>query len=90
MERDEQVDWCEHFWNMINDGGIWAVPRSGLMFRKDETRSALVLYDRMPHHEDMEITAYQLRAIQDGDLRAIRDRFSELGILVVDETVFVS
>jgi hypothetical protein len=90
MSSDEEVWWCKQLWDRVNDGGVWVVPRTGLMFRKREESKQLVLYDRMPHHPDMEITAEQLSALQDEDVVATRERFAELGIAVIDETVFVS
>lgn len=35
MEQDH-VAWCKNLWNMLNEGGTWTIPRSGLIFMKHD------------------------------------------------------
>jgi hypothetical protein len=78
--------WCRNVWQMLNDGGVWGVPRSGLMYRKDEAAMQLVLYARMPHDPEMPMTAAQLREQQDSDHEANREQFAVIGVTVTDES----
>jgi hypothetical protein len=73
-------------WAMLTDGGRWAVPRCGLMYRKDERTATFALYERMPHHPDMPCTAEELREAQDDDHRGIVVMFAVIGVTVTDET----
>jgi hypothetical protein len=74
------VRWCQELWDRISDGGVWAVPRSGLVFRKDEAAKRLTLVERMPYSEEMPGTAEDLRLYQDSDIEAIRKRFALVGV----------
>lgn len=86
MTLQEEVAWCEGIWNMLKPGGVWAIPRSGLIFKKDAVSASFVLIERMPHIEGMPVTPEQLREIQDGDLLATRERFALMGVKVPDAT----
>ena len=81
--EDAHVAWCRNLFDMIAEGGVWGVPRSGLVFRKQS--GCLVLQDRMPYDPDMielGITEEQLQEQQDGDFEAIRTHFEAAGIPV--------
>jgi hypothetical protein len=84
--------WCRSHFDTMADGGIWAVPRSGLIFtRRGE---ALELTSRMPWTEEIARAAVDdwnvpanaeaLRAYQDADYDLIRSRFEQAGITVRD------
>ncbi len=84
------TDWCRGHFGFMAEGGIWAVPRSGLIFeRRDGT---LVLIDRMPYSKELAEAAAEgkdvpadpeeLRAYQDADFLTIRLHFKEAGIMV--------
>lgn len=88
---DADIAWSRsHFNHMREDGGIWAVPRSGLVFtrRGDE----LVLTARMPWTPELEAaaragqdvpkSAAELASYQDMEYETIRDRFERAGIKV--------
>ena len=77
------LDWCRQMWEGVRDGGIWGVPRSGLVFQKDEQARRLTLTERMPHMPGMPGTAEEWAAYQDEDAEAIRLRFVSIGIEVV-------
>lgn len=66
--------------NSIAEGGVWGVPRSGLIFRKENGR--LILQSRMPWAEGMLVDETQLRNYQDDDARLIKSHFEEAGIQV--------
>jgi hypothetical protein len=37
------LDWCQQVVDMLKDGGVWAIPRSGVVFRIDKTARTLTL-----------------------------------------------
>jgi hypothetical protein len=74
------LEWSRRTFAMLNEGGVWGVPRSGLVFQK--RGAELVLIDRMPWAEGMPLTAEELRTYQDEDFALIRDRFVAAGIQV--------
>ncbi len=76
----EHIAWCRQHFDQMRDGGIWAVPRNGLVFRRrgDE----LVLVDRMPHSPEMSCTATELREYQDSQFNETRVHFAAAGIPV--------
>ncbi len=84
--------WCRVHFAHMRDGGVWAVPRSGLLFtRKGET---LVLTARMPYtaelreaaDEGLDVPADEpaLRAYQDEDFLSIQEHFKQAGITVTN------
>jgi hypothetical protein len=75
--------WSKGLWDSIADGGVWAVPRSGLVFRKDADRKRFVLSERMPWSAEMPRTAEELIAYQDDDFETIAARFALIGVAVV-------
>lgn len=90
MTWEEEVAWCRQQWALIRDKGVWAVPRSGLIFQKDAQSMELVLIARMPHDPAMTqfdgspLTAEQLREQQDGEVIAIGQRFAEFGVTITE------
>ena len=87
MTNDEEVAWCKGLWDSLNDGAVWLVPRSGLIFEKDKKRQRLILKQRLPHHGDMPFTAKELTEQQDEEVDSARERFSQFGVDVIDRTV---
>ncbi len=77
------ADWCRQHFALIREGGVWMVPRSGMIFTKREGR--LVLTVEMPYMPEMEgtITAEQLREQQDAEFETIREHFAAAGIEVI-------
>jgi len=43
---------------MIHDGGVWGIPRSGLIFRVDHTNKKLVLTAGDSTNDDFEATRH--------------------------------
>ena len=80
--------WCRQHFALMGEGGVWAVPRSGLVFTKRD--GALVLTARMPWTDELAAAAAggadvprspaELRAYQDADAALIRSRFEAAGI----------
>ena len=79
------VAWCGRHFAMLREGGLWAVPRSGLVFAKRAGR--FVLVKAMPWEPAMAgtLTAEQLREWQEVDFQDIRVHFGAAGIDVVRE-----
>ena len=77
------VAWCRRLFERLNDGGTWAIPRSGLVFTK--RGGVFVLTAEMPHDPAMPITEAELREQQADEFRETRRHFEEAGILVVRE-----
>lgn len=77
------VAWCRQHFAMMAEGGVWAVPRSGVVFRKREGR--LVLDARMPWDPAMAslASADELHDQQEGEYQTVRLHFAEAGIEVV-------
>jgi hypothetical protein len=78
------VAWSANIFRTIRDGGVWGIPRSGLLFQK--RGNALALTARMPHDPAMPITSAQLREQQDSDYEGTVLHFGAAGITVTDET----
>jgi len=68
---------------LLADGGVWGVPRSGVLWRKEDGK--LVLDELMPWMPEMEgtITREQLKKQQDREIRACRIHFEAAGVTVV-------
>jgi hypothetical protein len=84
FDRSNVDHWCRQMWNSLNEGGRWGIPRSGLIFAKQNGQ--LVLVAEMPHMAEMPITAEQLKFQQDSDFNATVDHFGRVGVKVVRQT----
>jgi hypothetical protein len=78
------ISWSRAHFNLLADGGTWAIPRSGVVFQKRE--GELVLIERMPWDESMPITEERLRKYQNEEYAAVKLNFEKVGIPVRDET----
>jgi hypothetical protein len=74
-------------YDQLAQGGIWAVPRSGLVFQKISTDAGPVfrLVQTMPHMQAMPISAEELVEYQREDLQVIKEKFQKAGITVEGE-----
>ncbi len=72
--------WFRRLYDMLADHGIWAVPRSGLIFRKQS--GCMVLIDRMPYDPRMPCSAAELQEQQDDEVAGISRHFAAIGIEV--------
>lgn len=92
--NDSDAVWCRQHFSLMADGGIWGVPRSGLIFTRRGDK--LVLIDAMPYLEEMAeafaagddvpANAEALREYQDEDFELIRAKFELAGITVDRQT----
>ncbi len=80
IESPEHVAWCRMTFDSLVEGGIWGVPRSGLMFRREG--ETLWQTPSMPYHPEMPITPEQLDEQQAGEIDAISEHFAAAGITV--------
>jgi hypothetical protein len=79
-EITPDMAWCQRQFAILNENGVWGVPRSGLTFQKQGDK--LVLIDLMPHMPGMPLTAAQLREHQRQDYELIRGEFAAAGITI--------
>jgi hypothetical protein len=81
------VAWSHAQFHLLRIGGVWAIPRSGLIFtRTDET--TLTLTARMPYQDGMEdiLTPDQLNEQQQDEYEAVAEHMRAAGVTVTDET----
>lgn len=79
----EYTQWCQMIFNGLVEGGVWGVPRSGLIFRKEG--DSFVLVEVAPPTEDLPMNAEELRLYQQFDYDGIKMVFEEAGIHVRSE-----
>lgn len=81
----KHVEWSRnHFHRLTENGGVWGVPRSGLMFTRRIDK--LILTDRMPHMAGMECSAKELAELQQEDYERIKSYMEAAGVIVEDAT----
>jgi len=88
MSEFSQSDvlWCLHTFSMLSLDGVWAMPRSGLVFRKTSlSPPTLELIETMPHMPGMPLDSTSLREFQREDLEVTRRAFREAGITIEGE-----
>lgn len=83
----EHMLYCMRQFNLIRIGGVWAVPRSGLIFSRT-AENELTLISRMPWIREMEgtITEEQLKIQQQDEYDTIARHLRAGGIEVFDNT----
>ena len=92
MRDTEYAAWCRVHFAHMRDGGVWAVPRSGLLFTRKGDE--LELTARMPFTDELQAAADEgldvpadeatLRAYQDDDFLMIQRHFKQAGITVTN------
>jgi hypothetical protein len=80
----EHSDWCRQMMRTLAMGGVWGIPRSGLIFTK-RAADTLALTARMPNDPAMPMTAEELVEYQDGDFEATKEEFAVAGFKVISE-----
>jgi hypothetical protein len=88
-----EVTWSRNFFNLLKLNAVWAVPRSGLIFKK-VSLFELALDSVMPWSKEMDQgyqkgmdiprNAMTLRRYQQQDFETISLRFKAAGIKVTD------
>lgn len=69
-----EIAFSRNLFATLKDGGVWAVPRSGLLFRRDGNQ--LVLQAKLPGDWPVD---------QDEDYECIKSNFADAGIRVRKE-----
>lgn len=82
--KPEHVAWSRGIFDSLRDGGVWAVPRSGLVFTR--RGAGLVLTSRMPWDAAMPVASERLVAYQAADFDAIAAVMLAAGVPVTDST----
>jgi hypothetical protein len=82
----EHVEWCRRQVNMIRVGGVWGIPRSGLIFTRTG-EDELTLTQRMPWIDGMPITPDQLADQQQDEYDETARHMRAAGITMIDATV---
>lgn len=91
--KPEEVRWSRNLFNTLSLNATWAVPRSGLIFKK-VSLFELALVNVMPWSEamgqgfrrgmDVPSTKKELRRYQQMDFETIASRFKAAGVDVTD------
>lgn len=77
IEDPGHVEWCRRLWESMNEGAVWGIPRTGLIFKKLGPEAKLVLITRVDPGSP------EFRALQEEDLEGTREHFAEFGVEVV-------
>jgi hypothetical protein len=81
---EQHVRWCRSLFDSIAEGGVWGVPRSGLVFTKRD--GELVLTVLMPWSAEMPITEAELAEQQEDEFQSVKAHFAAAGITVTRES----
>jgi hypothetical protein len=83
----EHVEWCRLLFRGLKIGGVWGVPRSGLIFTR-AGEDELTLTERMPYMDGMEelLTPAQLVEQQQEEYEACAAHMRAAGVTVNDAT----
>lgn len=84
-EQTLMADWSRELFRVLKIGGVWGVPRSGLMFQR-VSENELALTARMPHDPAMSITEDELIEQQTHEYEGVKRHFGNAGITVTDRT----
>jgi hypothetical protein len=77
---DGSRGFASSLWSMLNEGGVWAVPRSGLVLRKEGT--LFIVQDRMPWIPVMPWTEAEWLELQADEIRDLTTMFAGIGVTV--------
>jgi hypothetical protein len=82
---DDTRGWATQLWESLEDGGIWGIPRCGLIYQKDEPEKRLVLLARMAWFEELSVSEAELRERQDEDHQGITRMMYAIGVEVIED-----
>lgn len=74
----EYIQWCKNQYELVEENGVWAVPRSGLVFQKKDGKFTLVM--RIPIADPDKKKEWE--ELQEADYEAIKEHFEAAGITV--------
>ena len=80
LDDTRDAAWSRQLFDSLHDGGVWGVPRSGLVFAK--RGDILALTEVMPWEAGMPMTRDELVVYQQADFALIQERFKLAGITV--------
>ena len=83
---DGTQGFARNLWDSLADGGVWGVPRCGLVYMKDGPENRLVLVQRMPWFDELSVSEAELRERQDEDHLGITRMMYAIGIEVTEDT----
>jgi hypothetical protein len=55
-EPESVLEWCRNLVRVLADGGVWGIPRSGLVFRVDKEGKRLILIAGDRYNDDFYAT----------------------------------
>jgi hypothetical protein len=64
----------------LNEGGVWLLPRTALVFRKEGR--TMVLQDAMPWQDGMPWSEEEWLSMQSHDLMGVTHMFAAIGVTV--------
>lgn len=79
------VEWSRRQFHMLTRGGVWGVPRSGLVFTRTGDKH-LALTEVMPHDPEMPVTPRELFQAQASDFQQIQHYMKLAGVITYDTT----
>jgi hypothetical protein len=90
--KPSNILWSKNQWGRIREGGTWAVPRSGLIFKRTKDGFDLLsimpflpeLADAAKAGRDVPPDAEALWDCQRSDFQCIRKNFREAGLSITD------
>lgn len=56
-------EWCRNLVRVIKHGGMWGIPRSGVVFEIDQTNKRLILKTGDPDNPDVHATRHNFSYI---------------------------
>lgn len=62
-EPEAVLDWCRNLVRTLKDGGVWGIPRSGIVFTIDKKNQRLILKIGEKTNEDFIATRRVFRQI---------------------------
>jgi len=80
--KQTDIAWCRQTFARIAPGGVWGIPRSGLIFQKTGEQQ-LTLIDQMPWTDGMPISPAQLLTQQEREFNLNKEHFAAAGIEVI-------
>jgi hypothetical protein len=84
--KPSDILWCQRTFALMDLGGIWGIPRCGLIFRKESASPPLLkLVGVLPHAVEMPMSAEELLAFQREELAVTKRAFKEAGITIEGE-----
>lgn len=82
---DGTQGFASQLWNSLTDGGVWGIPRCGLVYVKEAQEKRLVLIQRMPWEEGMPLFPEELRSHQDWDHERVVAMMNAIGVEVIED-----